>query len=355
MTTLSQPQDLARLQRLRASVLAFQNRIASLPAKDKNNALNEQFNQLRSEAKALLHDPAFDKKVPRAITEEVQGERLQKKILPRLFAVITFGVGLALLGLAINSIFLDELIVNIFGCLVSSSGILLIVGAYIVFRLNRVGGRISNYGDVYQLGEALLYQLAHALNLSEPAGGQLPDVPSVVELLLDSLQKQVLDWEEKLARLEAQRRAAGLRTGLELNVNIDFVQRELERVNREISALNGRPTSGRRNQTAGPALLPATVAEAAAPAADFDSAADPAWATGPDPESEPQPDHEAPPAGEFADFPARPGRARPAPKKATDRPTPQVIERARANTMGMPALDETETNEGPEEDATPDS
>ena len=55
-------ETLDQLQRLRISVLAFQNVVAPLPANEHSNAHNEQFNQLRLEAKTLLKEPDFDKR-----------------------------------------------------------------------------------------------------------------------------------------------------------------------------------------------------------------------------------------------------------------------------------------------------
>ena len=332
MASSSQPlpnqHNLYKLQRLRASILAFQNKIASLPAKERNTPLNEQFNQLRAEAKSLIKDPGFDKKVPRAITEDIQGERLQKKILPRLFGVITLGVLLALVGLGINSIILDTLIVNILACLVSLTGIFMVIGAFVVFRLNRAESRLSNYGDLYQRCDTLLYQIIYTLNLASPGLAdqpivEIPNLPSVVDLLLDSLYKQATDWQQKLADLEAQRQALGSGAGLDLNVNLDFVRGELQRVKQEIEALNGRQAAlleaGRQ-----PALLPSAVPERPVP---------PVVKT-PPPRAEPleSPDEVL--------FPMT--FEEPTPLKKVDEPSPQVIERASANTMGMPITKDEE-------------
>ncbi|MFC1975429.1 hypothetical protein ACFLXQ_03405 [Chloroflexota bacterium] len=84
------PEALGQLQRLRVSVLAFQNEIAPLPAGEQSNARNEQFNQLRLEAKALLKEQDFDKKVPKAMTDELLGERAQQTVIPRLSVIVIF-------------------------------------------------------------------------------------------------------------------------------------------------------------------------------------------------------------------------------------------------------------------------
>src|SRR5262245_38255250 len=103
------PQELERLQQTRLAVSAFQNAIATLPADEQNSGRNEQFNQLRLEVKALLKERNFDQKVPKAITAEALADRSERVILPRLTGIVIFGVMLALLGLGVNSIILDDL------------------------------------------------------------------------------------------------------------------------------------------------------------------------------------------------------------------------------------------------------
>ncbi len=237
------PQELDRLQRLRASVLAFQNTIAPLAADIENNAYNEQFNQLRLEAKALLKDSGFDKKVTRAVTEEVLVERSQKVVFPRLAAIALGGVILALIGLGVNSVILDDVIVNSVGCCVSSGGMLLVIGAFVVWGAINTRRRVSNLGDLYLRCENLLYQLNHALNMTIPAArpaGEPAAVPSVLALSLDSLQQQAGDWQQKLRDLAEQRRDLGPDAPLELAITTDFVERELGRVQQEMDRLRGQ-------------------------------------------------------------------------------------------------------------------
>jgi len=269
MTEPSQPNltqhELYSLQRLRAAVAALQNNIASLPAKEVSNVHNEQFNQLRLEAKQLLKDEDFDDKVGRAVTEDVLAERLNKIVIPRLFVIIAAGVILALLGLGINSIILEDLIVNTLGCLISSGGMLLIIGALGIFGLANRQQRLSNYGDLYQACDALLYQIEHILDLSIPdwadrAEVEIPEVAWVLELSLDSLHRQADDWQQKLTDLEVQRDALGAESPQELTVTLDFVARELNRVNQEINVLNGRLDALLTEEEATPPLRPAPVA-----------------------------------------------------------------------------------------------
>ncbi|MDX1521656.1 MAG: hypothetical protein R3264_08520 [Anaerolineae bacterium] len=309
MESATQPalseQALDQLQLLRVSVLAFQNNIASLPATERNNSRNEQFNQLRHEARSLIGDPAFDKIVPHAVTEYSQSERLRLTVIPRLFMVITIGVLLTIVGLGINSIILDALLVNVFGCVVSTIGILLVIGAYFVFRTNRSGQQLSNYGELYQACEALLQQINHILHQSIPGFGQRPavdigDVPSLLELTLDSLNKQAADWQEKLTILKSQHRAAGADAPMELNLNLDYVQRQLKQVKQEINRLNGGGAVPMLAEGHKPALLSA--------GSDTPRAIPPKAAT-----------------------------PVPAPEIIED-PEPHTPEKASANTIGMPPI-----------------
>jgi hypothetical protein len=237
---------LDRLQRLRVSVLAFQNAIAPLPANEQSNARNEQFNQLCLEAKTILGERGFDTKVPRAITEDMLVEHSQKVIIPRLSPIVVFGVILALLGLGINSIVLEDLIINSLACLVSSAGMLLVIGAFVVLGMtNLQQRRLTNFGDLYQRCGDLLLEINHALNMAMPdladrPAVDIPEIPSAVELALDSLNKQAVDWQQKLRSLEEQRLSLGPDAPLELTVNIDFVMRELNRVRQKMDRLRGR-------------------------------------------------------------------------------------------------------------------
>jgi hypothetical protein len=240
------PEILNRLQRLRISILAFQNEIAPLPAGEQSNARNEQFNQLRLEARALLKEQEFDKRAPRAVTEDVLAERGQKVIVPRLSVIVVLGVILALLGFGVNSIFLDDWVV-IVGCLTSTGGMLLIIGAFVVLTMTSLGStrRLTNFGDLYQHCNMLLYEINHALNMAMPDPAErpaekVPSIPSVMDLALDSLHKQAADWQLKLRMLEEQRLSLDADAPLELGVNIDFVKRELEQVQQELDRLHGR-------------------------------------------------------------------------------------------------------------------
>jgi hypothetical protein len=240
------PQAVEQLQCLRVSVLAFQNMIAALPAEAQDNARNEQFNQLRLEAKALLKEVNFDKKVDRASTEDLQVERQVRVILPRLSGIVIFGVILALLGLGVNSIILDEVFINSLACLVSSGGMLLIVMAFVVWAWTGRRQRLTNLGELYLSCNGLLYEINHALNKVIPGFDEHPAVnpaqtPSLAAMLLDSLTKQAADWQQRVRNLEEQRLALGVDAPLELRVNLDFARRELQRVQQEYDRLHGQP------------------------------------------------------------------------------------------------------------------
>ncbi len=311
-STLSAAQ-LDKLQRLRASVVGFQNKIGGLPATETDNGLNEQFNDLRLETKSLLKTRDFDKRVPQAITDEVKAGHFQKVMMPRLFAIITLGVILVLLGLGVNSIILEDIIVNTMGCLVSSAGLLLVIGAFAVFMMNQARSALTNHGQLYQHSQALLERIDEALAEAIPGWAErseaekLPPIPTLDELRLEVLRKQAEVWQQKLIQLEAQRSALETEAPPEMGFAIDFAQRQLEQVNQEIIALQGH-----KQLPAGQPASPTPV-EAETP--------DPLPAEAPLPAS-PSTTHDTPPTGT---------------------PRPEAIRQARANTMDMPPQTRTET------------
>ena len=50
----------------------------------------------------------------------------------------------------------------------------------------------------------------------------------------------MLDWQQKLRALEEQRLSLGNKAPMELNINIDFVRRELHRAQAKMDQLHGR-------------------------------------------------------------------------------------------------------------------
>jgi hypothetical protein len=124
---------------------------------------------------------------------------------------------------------------------------LLIIGAFAVLGVTnlRRQRRLTNYGELYQQCNALRYEISHALNMNIPEvtdrpAVDIPEIPSAVELKLDSLHKQAGDWQQKLRTLEEQRLSLGAKAPMELTINIDFIQREFNRVEQEINYLRGR-------------------------------------------------------------------------------------------------------------------
>jgi hypothetical protein len=132
----------------------------------------------------------------------------------------------------------------------------LVIGAFLVWGINTLGRRhVSNLGEVYQRCNALLYQIDHTLNLAipelakRPAATEVPNVPSVVELALDSLNKQFTDWHQKRHALYDQEAQLAPTVPMELRLNIDFVERQLARVKLEIEQLQGQIKVDTTSQT----------------------------------------------------------------------------------------------------------
>ncbi|MDM8528106.1 hypothetical protein QUF58_07820 [Anaerolineales bacterium HSG24] len=237
-------QDLDQLQHLRASVVAFKTMIAPHHATHKDDNHNEQFNQLRLEAQARLKDPDFDKKVSPAITESMIRQGRSGR-LSYLWGVVILGVILALIGLGFNSIFVDGLSIA-FGCLTSLMGMFLVIGALMAWSMSNLGrSRSSNMGDIYQRCDSLRYQIEHTLTMAIPelsdtfSTSEIPNIPSVLELALDSLNKQATDWQQKRQALYDQEARLSPNTPTELMLNIDFVERRLSQVKTEIARLQG--------------------------------------------------------------------------------------------------------------------
>jgi hypothetical protein len=248
MTGLSEPNisspDLDELLRLRALAFAFQRMIANLDANEQNNDYNERFNRIHGQTKAILSKYDLKLTVPRVVTTGVLAERGQK-VSTRLTGIVIFGVMLALVGLGINSIILEDVIINSLGCLISSGGMLLVIGALAVWGVTSGRRKLDNLGDVYLHCEMLLQQLDQVLSGASPGYGastvvETPNIPSAATLALDSLEKQIADWQEKLATLTQQQRLLGSNAPVELTTTINYVQRELDRLEYELVDLQER-------------------------------------------------------------------------------------------------------------------
>lgn len=245
MTEFSQPdiaqQDLDELQRVRALTVAFQKLIANLDANESHDDYNEQFNQIRFEALAIFRKNGFELTVPKAVTNRGLAERSQK-VTGRLSGIVIFGVILALVGLGINSIILEDFLINSLACLVSSGGILLLIGAFVVWGAVNTRRQLTNMGDLYLSCEALIQQIDQLLGTAIPGyqsrpGVEVPHIPSAVALARDSFEKQAADWQEKLEELKQQRLKLGPNEPPELTANFNFVLRELDRIEFELANL----------------------------------------------------------------------------------------------------------------------
>ncbi len=248
MTDFSQAnfaqQDLNEFQRLRALTFAFQRMIANLDANEQNNEYNEQFNKILFDTRNVLRKYGLGLDVPRVVSSGVLAERGQK-ISTRLSGIVIFGVMLALVGLGINSIILEDVIINSLGCLISTGGMLLVIGALAVWGVTSTRRKLTNLGDLYLHCEALIQQLDQILKMAVPSYStppivDTPNIPSAATLTLDSLEKQAADWKEKMATLNEKRQMLGPAAPVELTTTINYVQRELDRI--EYDLVNLRET-----------------------------------------------------------------------------------------------------------------
>jgi hypothetical protein len=158
------PEELNQLRQFRTSVSDFKTMVASLPADYRSAEYNEQFNQLRLEAQALLK-AGFTTQVPKAITGDITTDR-------SISMIVILGVILALTGLGVNSIVLEDVLVNSLGCCISGGGMLLVVGAFVVLSMKRIRQPVSNVEDLGQRCDLLLYQIDHRLNMVDAGSGE---------------------------------------------------------------------------------------------------------------------------------------------------------------------------------------
>lgn len=239
-------EELDNLQQLRATVLAFQKMIANLDANEQSNEYNDQFNKWRFEAKALLQTANFDNAVPRAASSSTLAQRTQKTTT-RLSGIVVLGVILALVGLGINSIILEDVLINSLGCLISSGGMLLVIGAFVAMGAAGARRKLTSLGDLYAHCTLLLEQIDQALAAAIPGytgqpSVEPPPIPSAAALMLESLEQQTAYWQQKLDNLLEQQRLLGPNTPPELTITTGFVRRELTRLSYETDNLHKRST-----------------------------------------------------------------------------------------------------------------
>ncbi len=151
-------EEIQQLQQLRASILDFRTMVASLSGKERSPEHNDQFNKLRADTRILLRGQ-FTSKIPQAITGDVTTDR-------SVNLIVILGVILALMGLGVNSVILEDVIVNSVGCCVSSGGMLLIIGGFFALMTRNTRQRVSNMNDLCQHSDLLLYQIDHRLRMS---------------------------------------------------------------------------------------------------------------------------------------------------------------------------------------------
>jgi hypothetical protein len=164
------PNELDQLKRFRASVAEFKGLISGMPADYRSPDHNHQFNLLRTEGLTLLKSP-FSEDVPEANT----GRFSQSSSIS---LIVVLGVILALLGLGINSVILEDVLVNSLGCCVSSGGMLLVIGAFGVLTLKNFRGRVTAAADLTYLCDLLLYQVDHRLAM---VGQYSSDIPKTAD------------------------------------------------------------------------------------------------------------------------------------------------------------------------------
>ena len=149
--------NIGQLQQLRMSVADFRAMLASLPEDERSVEHNEQFNQFRKETMALLGRDVGEE-VPRAITGDVTTDR-------SISLIVILGVILALTGLGINAIILEDVIVNSLGCCVSSGGMLLVIGAFGVLAMKNYRERVNDIAQLRERCDLLLLQIDHRLRM----------------------------------------------------------------------------------------------------------------------------------------------------------------------------------------------
>jgi hypothetical protein len=161
------PDELDRLKKFRGSVAGFKELIAALPPEFRSVDHNRQFNELRSEGEALLKGP-FTEDVPEASLGGLGDSG-------PISVIVVVGVILALMGLGINSIILEDMLINSLGCCVSSGGMLLLVGALGVLANKNIRNRTTANADLNYQCDLLLYQVDHRLAM---VGEYEPDASS---------------------------------------------------------------------------------------------------------------------------------------------------------------------------------
>jgi hypothetical protein len=108
-----------------------------------------------------------------------------------------------------------------------------------VWGITSTRRKLTNLGDLYLHCEAFIQQLDQILKQAVPSYSappivDTPNIPSAAALALDSLEKQAADWKEKMATLNEQRQMLGPAAPVELTTTVNYVQRELDRIEYEL-------------------------------------------------------------------------------------------------------------------------
>ncbi|HMR66439.1 MAG TPA: hypothetical protein PKE64_20700 [Anaerolineae bacterium] len=145
------------LRQLRLSLSDFRAMLASLPDNQRSVEHNQQFNQFRTETIALLGGEVAQE-VPPAITGDTTTDR-------SISLIVVGGVLVALVGLGMNALVPDDLLVNGFGCLTSLSGTLLVAGGFGVLAYKNYQERVNSISQLRERTDLLMLQIDHRLRL----------------------------------------------------------------------------------------------------------------------------------------------------------------------------------------------
>jgi hypothetical protein len=151
-------EQVEQLRQMRGTLSGFRAMLATLPDQKRSVEHNQQFNQLRLETKTLLKG-AFTEDVPKAITGDVTTDR-------SLSLIVVLGAILALVGLGINSVILDDVTINSLGCCISSGGMLLLIGAFVVLARKNMQERVNSISELRDRCDLLLLEIDHRLKMA---------------------------------------------------------------------------------------------------------------------------------------------------------------------------------------------
>lgn len=147
------------LRQVRLSLSDFRAMLASLPDNHRSVEHNQQFNQFRTETVALLGGE-IAQEVPAAVTGDATTDR-------SISLIVVGGVLVALVGLGMNALVTDDLLVNGLGCLTSLSGTLLVAGGFGVLAYKNYQERVNSISQLRERTDLLMLQIDHRLRLAD--------------------------------------------------------------------------------------------------------------------------------------------------------------------------------------------